>query len=55
VDRVGLAAGPRVEWLLSPLDPAEEYEDLGAAIELDPIGMANELRMDHSAHLRIIE
>lgn len=33
-----LAAGLRVELLRSPIDPAEEYDDLGGAIELESFG-----------------
>jgi hypothetical protein len=35
---VSLAAGPRAEWLVSPLDPAEAYAELGAAIEFESFG-----------------
>ena len=35
---VSLAAGPRIEWLSSPLDPAEAYGELGGAIEFESFG-----------------
>jgi len=35
---LSLAAGPRGEWLSSPLDPAEAYGELGGAIEFECFG-----------------
>ncbi len=35
---LGVAAGPRAEWLVSPIDPAEEYSELGGAVEFESFG-----------------
>jgi hypothetical protein len=52
---VSIAAGPRVELLTSPLDPAEAYRELGGAIEFESFGRGAWWRVVPGAGCRIYD